>query len=384
MRSSLARFAVVLALGIAGWAPAARAECEPVGGPEAVPFASAAAFGVAGAQLLRWNAPCVQRVRVYAVSGGPTGSGRTLVGAGGGVDTIVVAGRADGDSWFELVPDRGAPLVVADRILGVPRAPNLRDLGGYRTGDGRWVRMRTLYRSDQLNLLDDDGLRRLQGLRVGAIVDLRVERERVSEPDPPVPAAENVVADVLADAGVDADLLPPGAKPLIAAGDGAEVMRDLYRRMVASAGARRSYAVLLREAASRDRGVVFHCTAGMDRTGWGAAVILTALGVPRETVIRDYLLSRTLLAEKHRPVVREVAAQWSASSISEEDLEPLYGARREYLEEAFAEVDRRYGSFDAYLTDGLGLRRDELELLRTRLLVGAPARGASPEADGQH
>jgi protein-tyrosine phosphatase len=294
------------------------------------------------------------------------------------VDTIVVAGRADGDSWFELVPDRGAPLVVADRILGVPRAPNLRDLGGYRTGDGRWVRMRTLYRSDQLNLLDDDGLRRLQGLRVGAIVDLRVERERVSEPDPSVPAAENVVADVLADAGVDADLLPPGAKPLIAAGDGAEVMRDLYRRMVASAGARRSYAALLRESARRDRGVVFHCT------GWGAAVILTALGVPRETVIRDYLLSRTLLAEKHRPVVREVAAQWSASGISEEDLEPLYGARREYLEEAFAEVDRRYGSFDAYLTDGLGLRRDELELLRARLLVGAPARGAASEADGQH
>jgi protein-tyrosine phosphatase len=372
----------LLALGLA--ATSAHAQCEGDGAPTSVPFTDAVAFGVAGAQLLRWNAPCAQSVRVYAVSAAPTVGAPTLVGSGRGVDTILVPSAVDVASQFMLVPDRGAPLVIADRILGVTTAPNLRDLGGYRTDDGRWVRMRTVYRSDQLNLLDQDGMRRLLGLRVGAIVDLRVERERIAEPDPPAPPAEHVVADVLAEAGVDADLLPPGAMQRIAAGDGADVMRDLYRRMVASPSARRSYATLMREAANRDSGVVFHCTAGMDRTGWGAAVLLTALGVPRETVIRDYLLSRPLLADKHRPVVREVATQWSASGVSEEDIEPLYGARREYLEEAFAEVDRRFGSFDAYLTVGLGLRREELDLLRARLLVGAPARGASSNADHRH
>ena len=108
-----------------------------------------------------------------------------------------------------------------------------------------------------------------------------------------------------------------------------------------------------------------------DRTGWATAVILTLLGVPRETVMEDYLFSNAYLHAKNEVILGQLAR--SSSPIKPEYLEAALTVRREYLESAFAEVERKYGSFDAYVRDGLGLSQADITALRGRYLTGVGA-----------
>jgi protein-tyrosine phosphatase len=241
-------------------------------------------------------------------------------------------------------------------------------MGGYRTGDGRWVKMGLLYRADQLNHLDGSELSSLRSLGLRRVIDLRQAVEREHEPDPTIPSVENLHFDVLADAGLDADAMPPGGWSLISSGGGADYMKTLYRSFVTLPSARKSYGGLLSSLIKDNGPVLFHCTAGQDRTGWGAAIILRALGVPREEIVKDYMMSVPLLSEKHGNLIKEYAAKLTDRNVSVEDLEPLFWIRSDYLDAAFDEVDRRYGSFDSYLRDGLGFDESEISALRSKYL----------------
>ncbi len=111
--------------------------------------------------------------------------------------------------------------------------------------------------------------------------------------------------------------------------------------------------------------LLFHCTAGKDRTGWLAAVVLTALDVDRDTIVADYLRTHELNA-----VGRDYTMTTMASRIDQpEILLPLLEVRLEYLEAAFLEADRCYGGMDGYLREGLGLTEDDLERLRAVMLT---------------
>jgi len=112
--------------------------------------------------------------------------------------------------------------------------------------------------------------------------------------------------------------------------------------------------------------IVYHCTAGKDRTGWATAVILTILGVPRDQVFADYLLSNSYLAAKNAATISSVKA--SGAPIDPAFLEPVLTVRRDYLQSAFDEVDRNYGSFDAYVRDGLGISDMQVAALRRKYL----------------
>jgi protein-tyrosine phosphatase len=114
--------------------------------------------------------------------------------------------------------------------------------------------------------------------------------------------------------------------------------------MVDFSGASRAYHDLLTSIAANPGATVFHCTAGKDRTGWGAAVLLTILGVPKATVYQDYMASNTYLGRTDA-----VESAW--------------------LDEAFHEVDQAYGSFDNYVRDGLKLSDATVAALRARLLT---------------
>ncbi|RCG22702.1 protein-tyrosine-phosphatase [Streptomyces reniochalinae] len=121
------------------------------------------------------------------------------------------------------------------------------------------------------------------------------------------------------------------------------------------------------EAADPDgEAVLYHCTAGKDRTGWASAALLTALGVPRSTVVRDYLASNRYLTAYNRQ------ARAHLPDAVEDAYEPLLGVRKTYLAASFARVERDYGSFDHYLSSGLRLDSDDLAALRGELLVGEP------------
>lgn len=345
--------------------PVASAVPEQAG---AIPFTAAA---VSADGTVNWSAPGAGRVTVFAGTD-PAVSDRTNpVGRGDATGRIRVSGLAPGKRWFfALVPDRGTPLVIADRGLYLKTIPNLRDIGGYRTADGRWVKMGMLYRSDQLDRLSDNDLAAMGGLGIALVADLRTASERSREPDRVPAGAEHLVLDVAADSrGLGGDMRQ--AMTMITTGKGAAMLTEANREFVALDSARTAYSALLGRIGAEDTGpTLYHCTAGKDRTGWASAVILTILGVPRETVMADYLASNDYLRAKNEAIIG--AAGSASTPIARENLEPVLGVRAAYIEAAFAEVEKRYGSFDRYVRDGLGLDDAAIDRLRTTLLAGAP------------
>ncbi|MGC4252324.1 MAG: tyrosine-protein phosphatase [Sphingobium sp.] len=263
-----------------------------------------------------------------------------------------------------------APAKVSLSAADFPNAPNLRDLGGYETADGGKIRPGLVYRSDQIDRLSNKEVQRLASLGIAIVVDLRTMSERSREPDRLPPDASYVVADVMADApeGVDGDMMATLTRA-IAAGGAVRRLEEANRAFVSSPAARQAYALLLRQViAANGRPLLFHCTAGKDRTGWAAALLFTIAGVPREEVFRDYLASTDLLAAKNRQTLASLEKH-GLNARERAELDALLTVRRSFLAAAFAEVEHRYGSFDRYLQEGLALDLGEVEKLRHLLVM---------------
>jgi protein-tyrosine phosphatase len=251
-------------------------------------------------------------------------------------------------AWASTAAPANIAVVDAVELVG---AKNFRDVGGYTTADGRTVRTGVVYRSNKLSGLTDADLQRLVELGVTLDVDLRNVVERYEEPDRIPAGTRYQVADVVS---LEHGLRFHGNATVtlvkaLAAGlfNGSDNLGQsiAYPFMVDFVGADHAFGDLLRAVAGHDSGaVVFHCSAGKDRAGWGTAVLLTLLGVPRATVEYDFMLSNDKLGNP-----RAVELSW--------------------LRAAFAEVDHLYGSVDAYARQGLGLDDATINALRTRLLV---------------
>jgi len=337
-----------------------------------IPFTAAAAASTDGHTYnITWAAPSGIVVDVFAGTN-PDAIGRDHpVGHGTGTARIVVRDLPDTIRWyFALVPSRGRPLVIADRDLHLTTVSNFRDAGGYRTADGRWVRMGRVYRSGQIDQLGDLDLRTLTADHVRLVCDLRTAEERTRGPDRLPSGAESVVADVLGGSEFVAtarEVFVDSAKEraVMGNGGGRRFMMEGYRRMVSSPAARAAYhALFTRLADSAELPGLFHCSGGKDRTGWGTAVLLTMLGVPRSVVVEDFLLSNTYLRARTAARVSHLGPGVDAAL-----LEPLLEVDPGYLDAAFDEVQQRYGSFDGYLHEGLGLDDATLRALRSELLT---------------
>ncbi|MEW1914036.1 tyrosine-protein phosphatase [Kitasatospora sp. NPDC085895] len=324
-----------------------------------IPFTAASAAQQAdGSFTLSWTAPGVRGVTVYAGTDPGSVRHRRPVARAVGSATVTVTGLPAADRWyFELVPDRGEALVVADRSLHLASAPNFRDAGGYRTADGRWVRMGVVYRSGDLSRFTDQDLAKLRRLGIRTVFDLRTPAEQTSGPDRLPAGATAVNANVLgaADTGAFNVTTPEAA---------VRAMTDAERVMVSADSAKTAYRTVFDALVERDdESVLYHCTAGKDRTGWASAVLLTALGVPRETIEADYLASNTYRAAENAAVLASLPPAYQAV------YKPLLDVRPQYLAAGFDEVQHKYGTFDAYLRQGLGLDKQDLRDLRSQLLT---------------
>lgn len=261
----------------------------------------------------------------------------------------------------------------AHRLLPLEGAHNLRDLGGYATRDGRTTRWGVLYRSDALSDLTDDDVAYLERLRLHRVVDFRstAERERDADRLPATPELDVVYRPIQGD-GLD----PEALRRSILSG---EATREQMTAMLVD-GNRAFvtdfsdvYADFLRGLADPDNlPLLFHCTAGKDRAGFGAALALLALGVPRETVMQDYLLTNAFSAEHTERMLR-ILRVVSFFRTDPEDVRPLFEARREYLQTAFDTIDAKYGDTDTYLRAALGV--DEALQARLRANLLEPAGG---------
>jgi protein-tyrosine phosphatase len=341
---------------------------------QAIPFTQASVSSVSDHRLtIAWSGAGIAAVSMYAGTD-PAHIGQDHpAGRGGAAGEATIGDLPQAARWyFKLVPDHGAPLIIADRSLHLASAPNFRDAGGYRTTDGKWVRMGLLYRSDQLDRLSPADLDTLHADRIHLVCDLRTDIERTQGMDRLPPGAEALIADVAGPSSSSSDLVkalsdPAMAERLLAGGKGAQFMIDANRQFVSSPSALLAYGdVFERLANPAMLPAVFHCTAGKDRSGWAQAVFLSIMGVPRETIMADYLLSNSYLEAKNQRMLA-----MTRGHIDPAWLEPLLGVRSEYLDAAFDEVDKRYGSMDAYLHRGLGLSDATLQALRREFLAGA-------------
>ncbi|WP_156365867.1 tyrosine-protein phosphatase [Nocardiopsis sp. NRRL B-16309] len=251
----------------------------------------------------------------------------------------------------------------------LPSAPNFRDLGGLRSGSGRTVRHGLLYRSDALHSVSTEDLAVYHGLGIRQLVDLRTPVERERLPDLVPDGAEYAVVAVQGQDAAGANFTdtladPEAARAMFADGAAERFMYAVYRELVADDEALAGYRELVERVATGPSSLVFHCSAGKDRTGWGAAVVLGLLGVDRADILADYLASNERQANTDA-WMRRLSVD---SGLAWDDVAPMTRVRAEYLETAFGHVDELFGSFDQYVADGLKVSESVVERLRDRLL----------------
>ncbi|GEE01339.1 aldo/keto reductase [Gordonia spumicola] len=257
----------------------------------------------------------------------------------------------------------------------VPSLVNLRGLGGWTAADGRTVRPGLLYRSADFRPLTADDADDFAALGVRTVYDFRSAAEREASPDPTFDGASNVGLDVLADSSmaVPANLAEFFSDPELVAKAGEQLgggravaaITSTYRDLVNLPSARSAYRDFFTGLAGGDGPALFHCTAGKDRTGWAAAALLTLLGVSRDDVLADYLLTNERLVPSLQPIFDTFAEAGGDPDL----LLPVFGVREAFLAASFDEVADRHGSIEAYFADGLGIGPDVQAMLRGALLA---------------
>ncbi|MBW8481742.1 tyrosine-protein phosphatase [Actinomadura parmotrematis] len=251
------------------------------------------------------------------------------------------------------------------RVIAVDGAANVRDIGGYAAASGRHVRYGLVYRAATLSKVTPAGVRALAGLRLTAAVDFRSTGEIASDGKDRLPAGVTPVAAPINAASASLLDLGPALANAVAAPDKSAAFMELsYRGFIHDPASRARFAATLRRIAAGKGPVLYHCTAGKDRTGTMTAILLTLLGVDRATVYRDFLRSNAELAAGNAAT----EAKLRAVGIDPAFLVPFLTVRRSYLDAAFDQIRRDYGSFDAFAARGLGVDAATRAALRNRLL----------------
>lgn len=243
-----------------------------------------------------------------------------------------------------------------NRHIAFERLHNFRDLGGYRTADGRTVRWGRLYRSDSLGKLAGADLERFRELGVRTVIDLRYawEIDRAGR----VPDHEG-----LAYHNLSVEHRPYDQSALGASVETGRYLADRYAE-VAEDGVQ-ELAEALRVVAKADSApLVFHCASGKDRTGIVAALLLTLLGVPEETIVADFALTELATAR--------LVADWQANHPDRTVAWPGFGhAPAEIMQYFLADLATAYGSPYDYITTRLGIDAATVSALRAELLTDA-------------
>lgn len=242
------------------------------------------------------------------------------------------------------------------RLIALEGATNFRDLGGYEALDGRRVRWRRLFRADGLHRLTPGDGGTLAALGLEEALDLRYGPERAGEPAL-LPESIASVHIGLADAPSNSLLETMHAGGVPSAEAAWTRLRDSYARYPEKY-APACGAILRRLIAGDAPPLLFHCTAGKDRTGFAAAVVLEALGVPRETVMEDYLLTNSHWDRGNR----------EPEGLPREIYEPVFSAREDYLAASWATLDREHGGLERWLACAVGFGAGERERLRAAML----------------
>lgn len=256
---------------------------------------------------------------------------------------------------------------------------NFRDLGGHIGVDGRRVRSGLLYRSEGLSRLTPEEQTALRDeYHICTVVDYRADEERAQQPDLLPEGIRHVALVPEAKlAEVASQTAPDGSRmrtlDMLRAGMGerflgmAELMAEMMRAFVTLPYNREVYGQLMDLYVDGETGILQHCKGGKDRTGFGSAMILAALGVSREDIMVDYLRSN----EQKATEIEELMAKIRAVEPNEAVCESMYAmltVQPEYMQAAWDEIDTNWGGIDGFLKNGLGVTDEKRAKLQARYL----------------
>ncbi len=236
------------------------------------------------------------------------------------------------------------------RWLPIEGCVNFRDLGGYRNSHGQTVRWRRLFRSDALqDMTPADAAFAINELNIGLVVDLRNSYEAERDGRGPLPelGAEYRRFSLMEEQG-----FPP-----FTGGDVANRLFATYQWLIHNSGQRVAQAV--NAIGEAECGAVFHCSAGKDRTGLLAALILEVLGIDSETIAADYILTN----DAAEGILRRIKAMHPRASPTIQSLAAQPAAFRGFR----STLRRDYGGAEPYLRKH-GVNTETLESLRRSLL----------------
>ncbi|MBK5096787.1 MAG: tyrosine-protein phosphatase [Gemmatimonadetes bacterium] len=268
-----------------------------------------------------------------------------------------------------------ATSAAPERHVELEGQHNFRDVGGYEAADGRTVKWGQIYRSGQLPDLSDADVEQLDSLGIRTVITFLVPKEIENYGEDRVPESTRQV--YLPITGELAEELSLQAGMAIRTGDFSALPADLnpevHRLLLEDA--REEYAAVLRTAADpTNRPLVYHCSHGVHRTGTATAILLSALGVPWETVRQDYLLSNVYRADEVEAELARIRSKVASDrGISPEEVdmtnvEAFYYLEGHYIDSTLEKAVEDYGSMEAYIRDGLGISDEEIEHLRAELL----------------
>lgn len=216
-----------------------------------------------------------------------------------------------------------------------------------------------MYRSNALVLKPAD-VQKLATLGIRHIYDLRTQGEIGAKPDSSIPGAIWENDDVIGSSALISSTLH-----LATPAEAITLMETTYRDFVSSTTSRAAIAAVLQGIADNPGPQLIHCTAGKDRTGWISALLLDVAGVDQARINQDYLLSNQYSRSSISSALAGMAAQDGAAAAAA--FAPLMGVQHSFLDASYDEVNKQYGSVDAYLTDGLGLSQATIAKLKAKL-----------------
>lgn len=255
------------------------------------------------------------------------------------------------------------------RCLPFEGAVNFRDMGGYENKEGRRVKWGKLYRSGHLAELTDKDLAYFKTLNIRLVCDFRRKDEQDLEPNRLPQSGETQTVNVPIHTGSSQSFLEniqtgrTGRKDMMA------VMHGIYTKYVNDHAD--AFAEMFRHIlAAEDGAVLIHCTAGKDRTGFGSALILSALGVEKELVFQDYLLSLKCFPIER--ALERVVRKYTVPEVVRFDAEimrPVYEVHPDYMNTAFDLIENQFGSVTGFLEKRLGVTEDMRGRLKDRYLA---------------
>jgi protein-tyrosine phosphatase len=260
-------------------------------------------------------------------------------------------------SFIILSNSATAQIADSSREVKLQGAVNFRDIGGYPTKNGKKVKMGLLYRSAALNTLTDADLAKIAALDIKYDFDFRGPYEVKTAPDK-IPTGTTRIS------------LPAGSENI---GD-SNYLKNMGKYLKSDSFMMSFYTILtpfkdrytpLFDSLISNKNtspMLFHCTAGKDRTGIAAALILYALGVDEQIIFDDYEATNYYRRNEN---AKSIAQMTKYYGLDEKTASNLMGAKKDYIAATFATIRSKYGSLDVYLDKELGLTKKKINQLRT-------------------